>query len=97
MSGIIIDRLLYALVRTQRLKVVYHKLGVEGIGMIEVHFMAQVYRHVAEVAIVGVLLKIDNGFAADRLYDLTGDSSLSRPGSAAYAYYHGFGACLDFY
>src|SRR5262249_43020532 len=84
MRLVVVDRLLYWLAGFQRFNMIDQQIGVESIRMIEVDVVAQLDRHIAQVAIIGILLQVDHARGADRLYYSVGDGGLSRPRSPSY-------------
>jgi hypothetical protein len=68
--------------------VVYKQLGVEGVGMVVVDSVPKVERHIAEVALVRVLLKIDDVTGANRRDDLLRNGRLARARAPADTDYH---------
>jgi hypothetical protein len=86
--GVIVNGLLDAFARAQRFDVIHHQVCVESIGVIEIDLVAQFYGHVAEVAVVRIVLKKNYVVAANRIYDLIGYCGLAGTSPAADTYYH---------
>src|SRR5215467_111693 len=88
MGLVVIDGLLNCFAGLQRLDVVDQKVDIERVRMIEIDMMAQVDGHIAQIAIIGVLLQIDHARGTDRLYDSMGDGSFSGSGSSSDSDHH---------
>src|SRR5262249_22034997 len=75
---IVVDRLLYRLPGPEGFDVIDQQVYIEGVRVIEVDSVPQLDRHIAEVAIIGILLQIDNVRSADRLYNPMSNGCLPR-------------------
>src|SRR5437763_7096596 len=88
MRGVVVGRLLDALAGAQGFEMIRHQIDVDGVGVIEVDFVPQLKRHIAEVAIVSVLLQINHIAGADRSDDLLRNRRLAGTRAATYANDH---------
>src|SRR5262245_64939289 len=88
MRLVVVDRLVYRLARAECLDVIDQKIDVESIRMIEVDVVAQLDRHIAQVAIIGILLQVDYTRWADRLNYPVSDCGFPGPRSSGYPDQH---------
>jgi hypothetical protein len=85
---VVVDGLLYRFAGTEGFDVVDQKVDVESVRVIEVDVVAQLYRHITQVAIIRILLQIDDARGAYGLYYSVGDGGFSGARSSSYTDHH---------